>query len=215
MNRTDTALARAGGIAGLAVGLLIVALAISTAIIHFSLGGTLFTLNGLGYLALASVYAMVLALPVDVARPFGWLPRFGLAGFALVTIGAYLMSGGFFTLGWITKGIEVAIVGLVVMEQERLRRVEPVAAAPYGHEVDWTLRIRLHLGAQPAQVDVDRAGIAGELATPDPLQQLLAGERPSGVRREEREQLELLRAKPLRPSVGLELAGLEVELDVL
>lgn len=116
MNRTDTALARAGGIAGLAVGLVIVALTISTAIIHFSLGGTLFTLNGLGYLALASVYAMVLALPVDVARPFGWLPRFGLAAFALVTIGAYLMSGGFFTLGWITKGIEVAIVGLVVVD---------------------------------------------------------------------------------------------------
>jgi hypothetical protein len=116
MNRTDRPLVPVGGLANLVVGLVIVALTISTAVIHLSLGGTLFTLNGLGYLGLAAAYALVLSLPVEVVRPAGWLLRLGLAGYALVTIGAYLMSGGFFTLGWITKGIEVAIVGLVVVD---------------------------------------------------------------------------------------------------
>ena len=68
------------------------------------------------YLAFAAAYAFVLAVPAEIARPFGWLPRIGLAGYALTTIGAYLVSGGFFTLGWITKGIEVAIVGLVFVD---------------------------------------------------------------------------------------------------
>ena len=116
MNRPHAPATAVGGLTSLVIGLVIVALTIATAVIHLSLGGMLFTLNGLGYLALAAAYAVVLALPPEVARPFGWLPRLGLAGYALVTIGAYLMSGGFFTLGWITKGIEAAIVGLVVVD---------------------------------------------------------------------------------------------------
>ena len=47
---------------------------------------------------------------------FSWLPRIALGGYAVVTIGAYLLTGTYFALGWITKGIEVAIVGLVAVD---------------------------------------------------------------------------------------------------
>ena len=35
------------------------------------------------------------------------------AAYALVTIGAYLATGPYILLGWVAKGIEVAIVGLI------------------------------------------------------------------------------------------------------
>ena len=42
--------------------------------------------------------------------------RAGLAAFASVTIVAYLVIGPYFTLGWVTKGIELAIVMLVIAD---------------------------------------------------------------------------------------------------
>ena len=93
----------------------ILELTLATALIHFSLGGTLFFLNGAGYLALAAAYA-VASMPAPSLRRFGWLPRIGLAGYAALTIGAYLLVGPYFTLGWITKGIELAVVGLVIAD---------------------------------------------------------------------------------------------------
>jgi hypothetical protein len=98
--------------AGFFLTLIVIELTAATAYIHLTLGGVIFTLNGLGYLGLAAAYAAA-ALPIPLARRFGWLPRIGLAGFALVTIGAYLVIGPYFSLGWIAKGIEVAIIGLV------------------------------------------------------------------------------------------------------
>jgi hypothetical protein len=88
----------------------------ATALIHLSLGGTLFTLNGLGFLGLGAAVLAGAVLPVPLVRRFGWLPRAGLAGYALVTIGAYLVMGPYITLGWIAKGIEVAIIGLVAID---------------------------------------------------------------------------------------------------
>jgi hypothetical protein len=55
-------------------------------------------------------------LPIEIFRRFSWLPRVGLAAFASVTIIAYLVIGPHFTLGWVTKGIEVAIVMLVIAD---------------------------------------------------------------------------------------------------
>ena len=95
----------------------ILELTVATALIHLSLGGTLFTLNGLGYLGLAADYLSGALLPIPFVRRLSWLPRLGLAGFALVTIGAYLIMGPYITLGWIAKGIELAIVGLVAAHQ--------------------------------------------------------------------------------------------------
>jgi hypothetical protein len=94
----------------------ILELTLATAFIHFSLGGTLFLLNAAGYLALGVAYLGAAILPIEIARRFTWLPRVGLAAFASVTIIAYLVIGPHFTLGWVTKGIEVAIVMLVIAD---------------------------------------------------------------------------------------------------
>lgn len=96
--------------------LVIVELTITTGYIHLTLGGALFTLNGYGYLALAAAYVVAAAPPIPILQRFTWLPRIALIGYALVTIGAYLFIGPYFALGWITKGIEVAIVSLVAMD---------------------------------------------------------------------------------------------------
>ena len=104
----------------------ILELTLATAIIHFSLGGTLFLLNAMGYLALGAVYLVAASVPMPVIRRLGWLPRAGLAAFSSVTIVAYLVVGPYFTLGWVTKGIEVAIVMLVIADL----LLEPDAVRP-------------------------------------------------------------------------------------
>ena len=94
----------------------ILELTLATAIIHFTLGGTLFLLNAAGYVALGTAYFLAAALPMPSVRRFSWLPRVGLAAFASVTIVAYLVIGPYFTLGWLTKGVELAIVMLVIVD---------------------------------------------------------------------------------------------------
>src|SRR5436309_3655761 len=91
----------------------IVELTLTTAYIHFSLGGPLFTLNALGYLVLAIALTIGAARPHPLVARFSWLPRVGLAGYALATIGAYVVVGPYFNLGWVAKGIEVAILTLL------------------------------------------------------------------------------------------------------
>ena len=94
----------------------ILELTLATAYIHLTLGGTLFLLNAVGYLALGAAYLAVAALPMPAVRRLSWLPRLALAAFASITILAYLVMGPYFTLGWVTKGIEVAIVLLVIAD---------------------------------------------------------------------------------------------------
>ena len=94
----------------------ILELTLATALIHLTLGGTLFLLNALGYLVLGIAYLAVAVVPMPAARRFGWLPRAALAAFAAVTIVAYLLIGPYFTLGWVTKGIELALVLLIVVD---------------------------------------------------------------------------------------------------
>src|SRR5215207_471453 len=83
------------------LALVIVDLTVTTADIHLGLGGPLFTLNGYGYLALATTYAVGALVPLNIVQRFAWLPRVGLAGYTLTTIGAYVVMGPYFTLGWI------------------------------------------------------------------------------------------------------------------
>ena len=92
----------------------ILELTLATAIVHLNLGGTLFLLNGIGYLALGAIYLASTAWPA--ARRHALLPKAALAAFASVTIAAYLVTGPYFTLGWVTKGIEIAIVTLVAAD---------------------------------------------------------------------------------------------------
>ena len=106
---------RVGRLAAGVLLLVILELTAATALIHLSLGGTLFTLNGLGYLGLGAAYLASAVLPLPVVRRLRWLPRMGLAAYAAITIVAYLLMGPYITLGWIAKSVELAIVGLVAV----------------------------------------------------------------------------------------------------
>ena len=105
---------------GAALTAAIVGLTLTTAYIHFSLGGVLFTLNALGYLALAVALVVGAAGRHPLIERFSWLPRVGLAGYTLVTIGAYLIMGPYFSLGWVAKAVEVAIVTLLAVDVIRV-----------------------------------------------------------------------------------------------
>ena len=98
----------------------IVILAIMSGAIHLSLGGVLFTLNALGYFGLAAAYAAVAAISHPLFLRFGWLPRIALIGYAAVSIVAWLVLGGFYWLGYLTKGIELALIVLVVVDIYRV-----------------------------------------------------------------------------------------------
>jgi hypothetical protein len=101
---------------GLALGAAIVGLTLITANIHLGLGGMLFTLNGLGYLGLAALYVIGAAAPTRMIQRFSWFPRIALMGYAAMTIAGYLVMGPYFTLGWIAKGVEVALIVLVAVD---------------------------------------------------------------------------------------------------
>jgi hypothetical protein len=47
---------------------------------------------------------------------FSWFPRIALMGYAALTIAGYLVIGPYFTLGWIAKGVEVALIVLVAVD---------------------------------------------------------------------------------------------------
>ena len=105
--RTDT---RPRGIIAVAI----VGLTLTTAYIHLSLGGLLFTLNAIGYAALAVAMIVIATVPHWLVRRFDWVPRVGLAVYTLVTIGGYLVMGPYFGLGWLAKAIEVGILALLL-----------------------------------------------------------------------------------------------------
>jgi hypothetical protein len=104
--------AAATRLVGRVLTLTLIMLTLSTAHIHLTLGGTIFLLNGISYAVLAAGLVGS-TLPFAFVRRVRWLPRIGVAGFALVTIGAYLVIGPYSLLGLATKAIEVAIIGLV------------------------------------------------------------------------------------------------------
>jgi hypothetical protein len=108
---------RAGGLVLTAA---IVELTLTTALIHLTLGGFLFTMNGLGYVGLAAAIVVATVVPHHLVRRYSWVPRVGLAAYCLLTIGAYLVIGPYFLLGWITKAIEVAVVLLVAADLMRV-----------------------------------------------------------------------------------------------
>lgn len=94
----------------------IIELTLTTAYIHYSLGGLLFTLNAAGYAALALGLAVTAIFPEGFIGRLGWLPRLGLAGYTALTIGAYLVMGPYFALGWVAKAVEVAILTLLAAD---------------------------------------------------------------------------------------------------
>jgi len=103
-----------GRAASLVLTLAIVELTLTTAWMHLSLGGTLFTLNAIGYVGLAAAVAVSAVWPIGLIGRLAWLPRLGLAFYATATIAGYLVMGPYFALGWIAKAVEVAILTLLV-----------------------------------------------------------------------------------------------------
>jgi hypothetical protein len=103
-------------LAGLVLTAAVIELTLTTAYIHYSLGGLLFTLNAAGYAVLAASMALIAIHPDGQIGRLGWLPRLGLAGYTLATIGGYLVIGPYFPLGWIAKAVEVAILTLLAAD---------------------------------------------------------------------------------------------------
>ncbi len=100
----------------------IILLTLATAIIHlyfvfFDEAMTqkfviLFILNSLGYVGLLAA----LYLPISFLAPLRPIARFLLILQAAASIGAYIYVGVFSNLGWVTKGIEVLLILLLLIE---------------------------------------------------------------------------------------------------
>ena len=71
----------------------IVALALATGYIHFTLGGLLFTLNAAGY----AVAAVAMIVPLALAVRFRWIVRIGLIGYAATAIVGWAIMGPYYT----------------------------------------------------------------------------------------------------------------------
>jgi len=115
MSMSNPSAARSIRAADVALRAAIVGLTLSTAYIHFTLGGLLFLANAAGYTTLA----VAMIAPVAIASRLRWLIRPALAGFAATTIVGYLIMGPYFTLGFIAKGIEATLIALLVIEMIR------------------------------------------------------------------------------------------------
>ena len=89
----------------------VVSLTLITAAIHASLGGLLFTINALGYTALAA--AMILPGPFGRVR---WIVRLALFGFTAVTIAGWIFFGARFPLAYLDKGVEAALLVFLAIE---------------------------------------------------------------------------------------------------
>ena len=96
----------------LALRAAIVGLALSTAFIHSTLGGLLFTLNAAGYL----VAAVAMILPLGIAIRFRWVVRLGLIGYAASTIVGWYLMGPRYDVAYLSKAIEIALIGLVALD---------------------------------------------------------------------------------------------------
>src|SRR5688500_17381836 len=92
----------------------VVILTLATAAIHASLGGVLFMANAAGY----AVLALAMVAPGPAAR-YRWLIRLTLIGFTAATIGGWVAFGPRFGLAYLDKAVEVAVIGVLLLEQWR------------------------------------------------------------------------------------------------
>lgn len=121
----------------LVLRLAIVGLTLATAFIHWTLGGLLFTLCALGYLTAA--VAMVVPLPIAIR--FRWLVRIGLIGYTASVIASWYVMGPRYDVAYLTKAIEIALIGLVALDFVRydgnpLVVVRHRLLAPLGRRLD-------------------------------------------------------------------------------
>ena len=93
----------------------IVALVLTTAYIHYTLGGLLFTLNALGYVTAA----IAMVIPLALAVRFRWFIRLGLMGYAATAIVAWAIMGPYFSTAYIAKAVEVSLIVLLAIDFAR------------------------------------------------------------------------------------------------
>jgi hypothetical protein len=98
--------------AGLAIRAAIVGLTLATGWIHSTLGGPLFTLNAVGYLAAA----IAMVAPLGIAVRYRWLIRLGLIGYAATAIVAWYLTGPRYEVAYVAKAIEVGLITLLLVE---------------------------------------------------------------------------------------------------
>src|SRR4051812_5695207 len=103
-----------------------VALALATAYIHSTVGGVLFTLNAIGYLA----WAVALVVPIAIVARHRWLVRIGLAGYAATTIAAWLLQPTYYSTAYLAKAIELALIAVLAVGFARPRRGAGVRFRP-------------------------------------------------------------------------------------
>ena len=101
--------------ADVAIRVAIVALALTTGYIHYTLGGLLFTLNALGYLTAA----VAMVIPLALAVRFRWFIRIGLMGYAATAIVAWAIMGPYFSTAYIAKAVEVSLIVLLAIDFAR------------------------------------------------------------------------------------------------
>ena len=112
--------ARPGSVPGLrrtdvAIRAAIVGLSLATGYIHLTLGGLLFTLNGVGYL----VAAIAMAIPLGLAIRFRWLVRLGLIGYAAAAIVGWYLTGPRYDVAYVAKAIEIGLIALLAVDVAR------------------------------------------------------------------------------------------------
>lgn len=118
---------RAGYSVPLAV--LIILLALGTAITHLYLGfqltsfggwalGVIFLLNGLGYIGLTAL----LYLPLRALEPYRGAIRYALIAYTALTIVLWIPLGTKSTLGYLNKLNEILLIALLVFEARATRR---------------------------------------------------------------------------------------------
>ena len=98
----------------------IVSLTLATAYIHSTLGGMLFALNALGYVALAAAIIVAAFVTLPLVVRFSWLPRIALFAFALATILGWVVMGPRYDMAYLAKAIEVGLLGLLVVDSFRV-----------------------------------------------------------------------------------------------
>jgi hypothetical protein len=101
--------------ADVAIRVAIVALALTTGYIHYTLGGLLFTLNALGYLTAA----VAIVIPLALAVRFRWFIRLGLMGYAATAIVMWAIQGPYYSTAYIAKAVEVALIVLLAIDFAR------------------------------------------------------------------------------------------------
>jgi len=102
----------------------IILLTVITALVHFNLAysaiahlrvsflSVLFLLNGLGYLALLAA----LYLPIGFLAGYRTSVRWGLMGFAALTVILWVIMGGRFSLAYIDKAVEIVLIVLLWLD---------------------------------------------------------------------------------------------------